>query len=89
MAAALTYFRGHLVCLGMSNNAELSLFRTVKSVVEVHKVNVVGPLMVTQAMLPLLRKGNKKLVSSFPTYDARLLTALMQSMGHTIACRAS
>ena len=33
--------------------------------IEVHKVNVVGPLMVTQAMLPLLRKGSRKMVSAF------------------------
>ena len=29
----------------------------------VHKVNVIGPLRVSQAMLPLLKKGNKKVVS--------------------------
>ena len=28
----------------------------------VHKVNVLGPMMVTQALLPLLRKGSKKVV---------------------------
>ena len=30
---------------------------------KVHRVNVLGPLMVTQAMLPLIRKGKRKLVS--------------------------
>ena len=30
--------------------------------VAVHKVNVLGPMMVTQALLPLLRKGSKKVV---------------------------
>lgn len=44
-------------------NKELCFFfRTVENVLAVHKVNVVGPMLVTQAMLPLLRKGSKKLV---------------------------
>ena len=30
----------------------------------VHKVNVIGPLRVSQVMLPLLKKGNKKVVST-------------------------
>lgn len=37
--------------------------RSVDDVEFVHKVNVIGPLRVSQAMLPLLKKGHKKLVS--------------------------
>ena len=55
--------------------------------VEVHKVNVVGPLMATQAMLPLLRKGSRKLVSSICVHHAQLLVRLMRSMALTIPCR--
>jgi len=36
--------------------------RTEENIAFVHKVNVLGPFLVTQAMLPLLRKGNRKLV---------------------------
>ena len=32
--------------------------------IDVHRVNVLGPLMVTQAMLPMIRKGKRKLVST-------------------------
>lgn len=38
--------------------------RSVEDVIDVFKTNVLGPLQVTQAMLPLIRKGNRKLVSS-------------------------
>lgn len=37
---------------------------TVDNVMAVHKVNVLGPMLVTQAMLPLLRKGSKKLIAN-------------------------
>ncbi len=37
--------------------------RPVDDIEFVHKVNVIGPLRVSQAMLPLLKKGNKKVVS--------------------------
>ena len=37
--------------------------RPIDDIEFVHKVNVIGPLRVSQAMLPLLKKGHKKLVS--------------------------
>lgn len=37
--------------------------RPLDDIEMVHKVNVIGPLRVSQAMLPLLKKGNKKVVS--------------------------
>jgi NAD(P)-dependent dehydrogenase (short-subunit alcohol dehydrogenase family) len=54
-----------IIFLGDGNVTECksSCCRTVENVVAVHKVNVVGPMIVTQALLPLLRKGNKKVVS--------------------------
>ena len=38
--------------------------RSIQDVIDVHRVNVLGPLMVTQAMLPMIRKGKRKLVST-------------------------
>ena len=37
--------------------------RPIDDIEFVHKVNVIGPLRVSQAMLPLLKKGHRKLVS--------------------------
>ena len=42
--------------------------------IDVHRVNVLGPLMVTQAMLPMIRKGKRKLVS---TLLSEMLTSLL------------
>ena len=36
--------------------------RDASDIAWVHKVNVLGPLAVTQALLPLIKKGKKKLV---------------------------
>ena len=44
--------------------------------IDVHRVNVLGPLMVTQAMLPMIRKGKRKLVSVPAFCDATLLSLL-------------
>ena len=81
--------RDHFSCQGMSQRADSLCFRTVESVTEVHKVNVVGPMMVTQAMLPLLRKGGKKLVRSSHADRAQLLIRLAQTLARTVACRAT
>ena len=89
MPAACTYFKDHFSCQGTSQRADFSWFRTVESVTEVHKVNVVGPMMVTQAMLPLLRKGRKKLVRRCHADCTQLLVRLAQTLAHTLACRAA
>ena len=36
--------------------------RDASDIAWVHKVNVLGPLAVTQALLPMIKKGKKKLV---------------------------
>lgn len=41
--------------------------RSIEDVINVHRVNVLGPLMVTQAMLPSIRKGKRKLVCVSPS----------------------
>jgi len=38
------------------------IFRPASDIEYVHKVNVIGPLLVSQAMLPLIKKGHKKVV---------------------------
>jgi len=52
------------------NNAGVlgSFARTTEAPIDdsefVHKVNVIGPLRVSQAMLPLLKKGHRKLIAN-------------------------
>ena len=41
--------------------------RSIEDVINVHRVNVLGPLMVTQAILPSISKGKRKLVCISPS----------------------
>jgi len=53
-----------------------AIYRPASDIEYVHKVNVIGPLLVSQAMLPLIKKGHKKVVRTPSCHRFWMLTWL-------------
>jgi len=59
---------------GINSPFQRACEQSIEDVINVHRVNVLGPLMVTQAMLPLIRKGKRKLIINTSSADGSIKT---------------
>ncbi|CAL5224415.1 g7097 [Coccomyxa viridis] len=64
---------------GINSPFQRACEQSVQDVINVHRVNVLGPLMVTQAMLPLIRKGKRKLIVNTSSGDGSI--KILSDMG--------
>ena len=69
-AAMAAWWKDRLMCVEMtSGGGRAQLLSNVverwPGVIDVYQANAIGPLMVVKYALPLLRKGNKKLIVNF------------------------
>ncbi|CAK0785546.1 hypothetical protein CVIRNUC_008756 [Coccomyxa viridis] len=64
---------------GINSPFQRASEQSIQDVIDVHRVNVLGPLMVTQAMLPMIRKGKRKLIVNTSSGDGSI--KILSEMG--------